>query len=206
MKKTKSLIRKINPVFPESHLIEEAALFIREGKIVAFPTQFLYGLGADALNKNAVDKIFNIKKRNLSNPILVLIKNKEELTKLVKHIPDTAISIMNRFWPGGVTIVFEAKADLPVNLTAGTGKIGVRIPSHPVSVALVNGVDLPITATSANISGFPGCSVISDFGAELLDEIDLILDAGILKGGKGSTVIDVTVNPPKILRQGEIAL
>ncbi|MEA3428149.1 MAG: L-threonylcarbamoyladenylate synthase [Thermodesulfobacteriota bacterium] len=198
-------IRKIDAVNPQRALIVEAVRVIETGGIVMFPTNFIYGLGADAFNVDAIDRVFRIKKRPHNKPLSVLVKNRETLCRLVQDIPPYASIIMGRFWPGKITIVFKAKEDLPENLTAGTGTIGVRIPEHPVASALVNALDSPITGTSANFSGHAGCSQISDLDPIIADELDLILDAGPLEGGIGSTVIDVTGNQPKILRHGAIA-
>ena len=198
-------IKKIDPVNPQYALIIEAARVIERGGIVVFPTSFIYGLGADAFNEDAIDRVFRIKKRPHNKPLSVLVKNQEALYRLVQDIPSYASIIMDRFWPGKITIVFKAKEGLPENLTAGTGTIGVRIPEHTAASALVNALYNPITGTSANFSGHAGCSQISDLDPLIADELDLILDAGPLEGGIGSTVIDVTGNGPKILRQGAIA-
>jgi len=197
-------IRHINPVNPEPSLIKEAANVIRQGNVIVFPTSFIYGLGADAFNADAVDKVFKIKQRPYNKPVSVLIKNKKALHSLVQDIPSYASIIMDRFWPGKITIVFKAKNNLPENLTAGIGTIGVRIPEHKVACALINELDSFITGTSANFSGNSGCSEIPDIDSLVTDELDLILDAGPLKGGPGSTVIDVTGNVPKILRHGAV--
>jgi len=135
----------------------------------------------------------------------VLIKHQDDLSLLARNVPQSAVSIMERFWPGDITIVFEAHAALPSKLTAGTGKIGVRLPQHPVAVALTNAVQVPITATSANLTGRGGCSRVSDLDPVVTDKLELILDAGPLEGGTGSTVIDITVDVPKILREGAIS-
>jgi len=127
-----------------------------------FPTQHLYGLGAEALNIKAIDKVFEIKQRPYNKPLLVLMHEQKDLTMLVQKIPSTAIRIMECFWPGALTIVFEAKKVLPANLTAGTGKIGVRMPQHPVALALAKALKSPITATSANITGDSGCTKVSE--------------------------------------------
>jgi len=198
-------IIKIDPTNPRPELIKKAARVIKMGGVISFPTQYLYGLGADALNAKAVDRVFDIKQRPYNKPVSVLIKNRTVLADLVAHIPPAASRIMDNFWPGWITIVFEAKDTLPINLTAGTGKIGVRLPGHPVALALVNSVDGPVTATSANIAGNAGCSRISEFDFHVVEKLDLILDAGPLKGGIGSTVIDVTANVPEILREGSVS-
>jgi L-threonylcarbamoyladenylate synthase len=205
VKKPESLkIIRIDPLGPRHDQILKASRMIRNGGVIIFPTQYLYGLGADALNAQAVDRIFEIKRRSYRKPILVLIEQQEDLSKLVKQVPSAAESIMNTFWPGAVTIVFEAMDALPANLTAGTRKIGVRKPRHPVALALTKAVGGPVTATSANITGDAGCSTVSDIDSGITDQVDLILDAGTLKGGFGSTVVDVTVDPPKIIREGAI--
>ncbi len=202
----KDKIRRIDPLFPQPDMISEAANIIKKGGVVSFPTKCLYGLGADAYNPKAVAKVFEIKQRLLNKPLLVLINANDDLHKLVKNVPKAAQTIMDRFWPGEITIVFEAKKTLPVNLTAKTGKIGVRVPEHRAASALIDAAGFPITGTSANISSGFGCSRICNMDPLIAEKLDLILDAGPLKGGAGSTVIDVTIDPPKILREGEISV
>lgn len=199
-----SVIINISPGTPEPEQIRNAAQVIRKGGVVVFPTRSLYGLGSDALNPDAVERIFEIKQRPDNKPILVLIHRKKELGVLVKSVPDPAIRIMDTFWPGKVTIVFEAKEHLPAALTSGTGKIGIRLSGHPVCRALTNAVGGPVTGTSANLSGHPGCSQIPDLAPEIRERTDLILDAGPLKGGPGSTIVDVTGSYPVILREGSV--
>jgi len=205
IKKQKSLkIIQVDPFNPSHDQILEAYRIVQNGGVIMFPTQHLYGLGAAALNIKAVDRVFEIKQRPHNKPLLVLIYEQKNLTKLVEKIPSTAIRIMECFWPGALTIVFEAKKALPKNLTAGTGKIGVRMPRHPVALALARALKSPITATSANITGNSGCSRVSEVDPLIAGKLDLILDAGPLKGGIGSTVVDVTHDFPKILREGAI--
>ncbi|MBL0701212.1 MAG: threonylcarbamoyl-AMP synthase [Desulfosarcina sp.] len=203
--KTACKIKKINPDAPDPKLISEAVNIIRKGGIIAFPTKGLYGIGADAFNFKAVKRIFDIKRRPLNKPVLVLINDLKDLDRLATHVPKTAKLIIDAFWPGNITIVFKAKEALPDNLTAGSGKVGVRLPVHKVSRALVARINGPITGTSANISGKMGCSNVEDMDISIIDKLDLILDAGHLKGGPGSSVIDVTLDPPEILREGEIS-
>ncbi len=197
-------IKKIESVHPELEAIEEAAAVIRQGGVIAFPTRCLYGLGADAFNPDAVEQVVKIKQRPEQNPILVLIDSKKQLESLVMHIPPAADAIMEAFWPGRVTLVFEARNSLPDQLTAQTGKIGVRLPGHPAAFALVKHVKGPVTGTSANLSGHPGCYRAKDLAPTIARQLDLILDAGTLIGGIGSTVVDVTVEPPRILREGAV--
>ncbi len=198
-------ILQVDPLNLRHDLINEAALVIINGGVISFPTRHLYGLGADAFNTDAVNRVFEIKRRPEDKPLLVLIDKQYDLTRLVRNVPYAATRIMERFWPGAVTIVFKAKDTLPVNLTAGTDRIGVRMPEHPVALALTNAVQSPITATSANITGYSACSLVSDMDPLITDKLDLIIDAGALKGGTGSTVVDVTEDSPKILRQGAVS-
>jgi len=197
-------IISLNPLNPPPDLIKKAADIITSGGVVIFPTRYLYGLGADALNPDAVERVYQIKQRPLTKPLLILIKQPESFHQLVQHVPENARQLMDRFWPGDLTLVFEAKDTLPQNLTAGTGKIGVRLPQHPTAIELTNAVQNPITATSANLAGLAGCSRTADLDPLITDKVDLILDAGTLKGGSGSTIVDVTLDPPVILREGAV--
>jgi len=196
----------VAPARPAAEAIQTAASVIKAGGIIAYPTRCLYGLGADAFNRDAVAKIFSIKQRSAQKPVLILIDQIKELERLVNHIPEIAAEIIRRFWPGSVTLVFEAGGDVIPELTGGTGKIGIRLPGHPVASALVKAVAGPITGTSANLSGGPGCRMAGDLAPEVVRRLDLILDAGPLEGGPGSTVVDVTGGRrPIILREGVIA-
>lgn len=197
-------IRNVHPDAPDLAIIKDASGHIEGGGIVIFPTQGLYGLGANALDQKAVDRIFAVKERPPEKPVLILIDTISDLDELVLEVPPPAIQIMNACWPGGVTLVFHARENIPRNLTAGTGKIGVRLPLHPVARHLVRLAGVPITGTSANLSGQAGCASINDIDLRVCREADMILDAGRLKGGVGSTIVDITVSPPRILREGMV--
>ena len=199
-----SIIRKVSPRKPEPEIIKEAAGIIKRGGVIVFPTRCLYGLGADAMNPAAVERIIEIKQRPEDNPILVLIDSKNQLEMLVAKIPPAAGAIMKAFWPGRVTLVFDARDTLPGLLTARTGKIGVRLPGHAIAAAMLRQINGPVTGTSANLSGHPACSRLADLDPRIAGRVDLILDAGPLKGGVGSTVVDVTEQPPRILREGQV--
>ena len=196
----------IDPRLPDPGIIRRAANVLEEGGIVVFPTTGLYGLAADALNPHAVAGVFDLKQRPAHNPLLVLIKDRFALSQVVSHIPEIANLLMDRFWPGHLTLVMNARRELPPALTGGTGKIGVRVSAHPVASALVQAFHRPITGTSANISGQPGCSDIASLAPDIRRKADLILDAGTLKGGKGSTVVDVTRHPVQVIREGHIGI
>ena len=196
---------KIDPENPDATIIQEAAGVIKQGGVIAFPTRCLYGLGSDALNKEAVNRIFKIKQRPAEKPILLLIDHPKRLKNLVIGISEKAEALMERFWPGRLTLVFDAAGGVPEYLTAGSGKIGIRLAGHPVAAALAGAIQIPLTGTSANLSGQPGCHRIEDISPEVAEQLDLILDAGPLVGGDGSTVIDVTAQVPIVLREGIIS-
>ena len=194
----------LDPAAPEESAITRAASVIREGGVVVFPTTGLYGLAADAMNRHAVEAVFALKNRPAQNPILVLLPDASHISRIVKTISPEAEFLMEHFWPGGLTIVMEAKETVSERLSAGTGKIGIRVPNHPVARALVRAVKGPITGTSANLSGKPGADHPCGVGTSILEDADLILDAGKLAGGVGSTVVDATVPPIRVLREGAV--
>ncbi len=216
-------ILKIDPKRPQQELINKAARIIIDGGLVVFPAKCMYAIGANALDHKAISKIFEFKHRPKNKPILVLADDKTDghainsleislkgyknnsVKYLVRSIPLKAEVLMDRFWPGDITFVLEAEKHLPSILTAGTEKIGIRVPQHPVARSLVKAALVPVTGTSANISGDGGCINIMDISEELLHKVDLVLDAGTLKGGNGSTIIDVTIEPFRILREGELS-
>ena len=196
---------RINSSHIDPALIAKAAQVIRRGGVVCFPTRCLYGLAADAFDRNAVERVFEIKKRSQAKPLLVLIPGRDVLPTIAEEVSPAAVRIMDKFWPGKVSLVFKAQKRIPDNLTAMTAKIGIRLPAHPVAAALVEKVGRPITGTSANLSGQPGCSGIEHLAPEILEGVDMVLDAGSLKGGIGSTLVDVAQNPPMVLREGEVS-
>jgi len=199
-------IIKIDPIIPDPLIISEAALLINKEGVVVFPTETLYGLGVNALSENAIRKVFNIKGRNYEKPIPILIYKKEILSEFVSNVPEKAENLIKNFWPGGLTIIFEASPKLPSLLTGNTGKIGIRISNNPIAQELVKQADTPITATSANISGQKGCTTALEVYENMGNKVNLILDGGKTKGSLGSTVIDVTCKPIKIIREGVIKL
>lgn len=190
---------------PLREAITQAAAVIQSGGVVVYPTTCLYGLGADAMDRQAVERLFEIKQRPTGKPILVLIHALAQLQQLVRFIPASAEKLINRFWPGQVTLIFHARRSLPEELTAGSAKIGVRLAGHPTTIELLQAVGRPLTGTSANLSDQPGCASISELDQAITDRVDMILDAGRLAGGQGSTIVDVTVNPPFVIREGAVA-
>jgi L-threonylcarbamoyladenylate synthase len=195
---------KIDPERLDTEDTAEAVRILREGGVIAFPTETFYGLGADARNEAAVEKIFRIKGRDFRNPLPLIVANENDLIPLVEEIPDAARLLMKRFWPGPLTLVFRASSSIPPRLTADTGKIGIRVSSHPVARLLAGMLGGPLTATSANLSGGPECSSAEAVMEALRDLPDAVIDGGATPGGKGSTILDVTVSPPRVLREGAI--
>ena len=195
----------LDPLSPATgKSIREAVACIRSGGVVVFPTRCLYGLGADALDPNAVERVFDIKQRPKDKPILVLVHQRSEVARFARRISSEARRIMEHFWPGSVTLLFDAKPGISSLLTAGSGKIGIRLCAHPVARALAEAADGPITGTSANLSGLTACADVSQLDPRIAAAVDLVLDAGPLEGGIGSTVVDVTGERPMILRDGAV--
>jgi L-threonylcarbamoyladenylate synthase len=190
---------------PDPALIKAAADIIGHGGVVVYPTSGLYGLAADPFRPAAVQRIFEIKGRSAHMPLLVLIDNRQILPRLTAEIPPVAEEMMNRFWPGGLTLVMPAHPAMPASLTGGGGTVGIRETAHPVARALAGAAGGVITGTSANRSGGAGCSRIQDLDPQVAAGVDLILDAGELAGGLGSTVVDCTTRPPRVLREGAVA-
>lgn len=197
-------IIKINPEKPEPEKINEAVAILKNGGVIGFPTETFYGLGADASNESAIEKIFGVKGRDFHNPILVVIGEPGHVDHFAGDIPAQARSLMQRFWPGPVTILFRASAAVSPKLTAGSGKIGIRLTSHPIARELARKLGGPLTATSANLSGAPECSTAAEVLSQLEGRIDGIVDGEITPGGKGSTIVDATVFPVNVLREGVI--
>jgi L-threonylcarbamoyladenylate synthase len=198
-------IRPIDPQHPHADLIDAAVRLLENGGVIAFPTGSLYGLGADALNTDAVERVFTIKRRPLDKPLLILVPDRAVVFDLAAEVTPAAKRLMDRFWPGRVTIVFKALSVLPANLTVGSGKIGIRLPGHPVAKALVAAFGRPITGTSANPSGHKGCHQIAELDPKLIEQLALVLDAGPLKEGIGSTVVDITGAEPIVIREGVVS-
>ncbi|MCJ7495765.1 MAG: L-threonylcarbamoyladenylate synthase [Deltaproteobacteria bacterium] len=189
----------------DSQGIKQASQLILQGGVVAFPTETFYGLGADAGDVVALQKVFQIKGREENKPLLLLVAGRTWVQDLVKKISPAAEALIERFWPGPLTLVFEASAHLPPILTANTGKVGLRVSSHPVTQALVQAVGRAVTGTSANLSGQASPSLAAQVSQALGRKVDAILDGGKTAGGLGSTVLDVSAVLPKIIRQGAIS-
>jgi len=185
--------------------VERAAEILLNGGLVAFPTESFYGIAVDVRNEAAIKRLFSAKGRSANSPVLILIDSAESLDRYVEQIPPVALRLIEEFWPGGLTLVFRAGSKISPLLTAGTQKIGIRLSSHPVATALAQAIGAPISGTSANISGQPGCRNAQEVLESLGRQVDLILNAGETDGKIGSTVLDVTQQPPRILRDGIVS-
>lgn len=186
-------------------LVRRAVSTLKRGGVVAYPTETSYGLGASIEVECALDRIYEIKRRPKDKPLLVIIKDASWLKGLAADIPISSYPLMERFWPGPLTILFSARPGLPSSLCASTGKIGVRVSSHPIAMALLDGLGSPITATSANLAGSPSLNTAEEVMMQLVSPPpDFILNGGPAPGGPPSTIVDVTMDTPVIVRQGAI--
>ncbi|NJE85703.1 threonylcarbamoyl-AMP synthase [Thermococcus sp. CX2] len=182
-----------------------AARFILEGKLVAFPTETVYGLGADALNEKAVKRIFKAKGRPADNPLIVHIADFKDLNKLAREIPEEAKLLAERFWPGPLTMVLPKKDEVPKVTTGGLDTVAVRMPSHPIALALIR-ASTPIAAPSANVSGRPSPTMAEHVIDDFYGKIECVIDGGETKIGVESTVIDLSGEKPTLLRPGGLPL
>lgn len=187
-------------------ILDEAAEIIRKGGTVAFPTETVYGLGADGLNPDAVLKIFEAKERPPGNPLSLLVNSREDIRKVAKNIPEKAVRLMDAFWPGPLTIVLEKKDTVPEITSGNLPSIGLRMPDHRIPLELVKRAGTPLAAPSANLSGKPSPSLAIHVLADLAGRIDAVIDGGGTAIGLESTVIDMTVEPPVVLRLGAVGI
>jgi L-threonylcarbamoyladenylate synthase len=191
---------------PEDGTLARAADVLRAGGLVAFPTETFYALGARASDPAAVRRVFHVKGRDEAKPLLVLVDSIAMAESLASEITARARELMARHWPGALTLVLRARPDLPPELTAGTGTVGVRWSPHPVARRLVGALGGPLTAPSANLEGAPPPTTAADVLRVFGGAIDLVLDGGPTAGGAASTVVDVTTEAPRVLRQGVVRL
>lgn len=200
-----TVVLAVNPVAPEREAIARAAAVLRGGGLVVFPTETVYGLGANALDREAVARIFAAKGRPATNPLIVHVAGADQAKEVAADWPTTAVQLAERFWPGPLTLVLPKRATVPEVVTAGGPTVAVRVPAHPVALALIQEAGVPVAAPSANRSTqlSPTCAehVLQGLGGR----IDLVLDGGPTAGGLESTVLDLTASSPRLLRPGLVA-
>lgn len=195
------------PILPADapDAISEALRHLGAGRLVVFPTDTVYGVGAFGLREAAVARLFDAKLRERDKAIPLLLSDASDVESVGEAITPLARALMARYWPGGLTLVVRARPGLPPSLTAGGPTVAVRVPDHPLPRALARGLGAPLAATSANLSGQPPATTAQQAALALADRVALILDGGPSPVGVASSVIDVTTDPPRILRAGALA-
>ncbi len=200
----KTIQKKIDAQYPDADVIAQAAEILRHGGLVAFPTETVYGLGANGLDEAACQGIYQAKGRPSDNPLILHISHIDELRPIVRDISKTAQKLIDAFWPGPLTMIFPKADCVPNVVTGGLDTVAVRFPSHPVAMALIHKAGLPIAAPSANTSGKPSPTRAEHVVLDLDGKINMILDGGTAAWGLESTIVDVSVTPPVILRPGAV--
>jgi L-threonylcarbamoyladenylate synthase len=186
--------------------IHRAAQIIKEGGIVAFPTETVYGLGADAFNPLAVARVFEVKKRPYFDPLIAHVANPSNVKKLAKETPSNAKKLIERFWPGPLTIVLLKEKNIPDIVTAGLPTLAIRMPNHPMALAMIEESKCPIAAPSANLFGYLSPTTAEHVRDQLGDQVDLILDGGPCPVGVESTIVSFLEEKPTLLRPGGVSL
>jgi len=193
-----------NDSLPSETTFRRAALILRAGGVVAFPTETYYGLAVDPFNEQAVDRLYAIKKRSRKLPILLLVQNIHQLSLVAASIPAIYQVLIRHFWPGSLSLVFPAHPGCSAHLTGGTATVAARQSPHPIANSLLEAFGGPVTATSANISGKPAATTASEVATFFASSVDLIIDGGTTPGGKGSTLVSLQEGVVSCLRQGKV--
>ncbi len=199
-------VLRLDPHTPDAHLIRRASERLRAGGLVAFPTETVYGLGAHALDDQAVERIFTAKQRPMSDPLIVHVAASADIPPLVARLPAAVEPLAQRFWPGPLTLVLPRGVAVPAVVTAGLDSVALRIPSHPVAQALLRDAALPVVAPSANLFSRPSPTTAVHVLDDLEGCVDIVLDAGPTDVGLESTVLDLCLTPPLVRRRGVVSL
>ena len=186
--------------------IKRCAEIIRNGGLLGIPTETVYGLGADALNEGAVRRIFEAKGRPQDNPLIIHVADASWISRYCENVPESAYRLAEAFWPGPLTMILPRKAIVPLRTTGGLETVGVRCPNHSATLALISAADVPIAAPSGNLSGRPSPTTAQHMREDMDGKIDAILDGGACSVGVESTIVDLTVSPPCLLRPGGLPL
>ena len=186
------------------YALDYASRFVRQGRVVAFPTDTFYGLAVDPFNLAAVNELYDLKRRDHHKPVLLAVNSVDQAERLTDDPPLLFYHLAERFWPGPLTMVLPAAKGLPLRVTGQTGKVALRLPRCELAVAFVAAAGCPLTATSANLSKMPECSTAEEVEQQLGDRLPLILDCGATPGGKASTILEVTQHRCQVIREGQI--
>ncbi len=206
MQQVQTRVLKVDPLYPDKQAIEIAAEVIKKGGLVVFPTETVYGLGADTFNPEACTKIFKAKNRPMDNPLIVHIYSFDQLFEVAQDISDEILNKLKIVWPGPLTLILKKRPGVPKEVTAGLDTVAVRMPAHPVALELIKTSQTPIAAPSANLATKPSPTLAEHVIEDLYGKVDVILDAGRTFFGVESTIIDVTKNPPVLLRPGPFSV
>jgi tRNA threonylcarbamoyl adenosine modification protein (Sua5/YciO/YrdC/YwlC family) len=198
-------ILKISPDEPEAQHIQYAAALIGRGQVVGVPTDTFYGLAADPFNLAAVETVYRLKGRPEQKALPILVGSIEQAVQMVRDLPDAFLQLTHAFWPGALTLVVDASHRIPLKVTGNTGRIALRWPKSKIACAVVDACAIPVTGTSANISGFPACSSAEQLVKQMGDRLPLILDAGETKATLASTIVDLHDDQWRILREGVVS-
>lgn len=201
----KTRVIPVEPKSPQPDVLQQACEILRRGGLVAFPTDTLYALGANALDPAAIERVLTVKGRHHGKPLSVLVPSVEAAAALAATLPDGAQALMRAFWPGALTVVVRASAKIPSILTAATGTVGLRMPAGAVARALLTAFAGPVIGTSANKTGAADPADAKTVQKAIGGQIDLVLDGGRVTLGVPSTVIDCTAEPARILREGAVS-
>jgi tRNA threonylcarbamoyl adenosine modification protein (Sua5/YciO/YrdC/YwlC family) len=198
-------ILKINSNTPESSLVAYAAEQIKSGQVLGMPTDTFYGLAADPFNLRAVERVYEIKSRSRHKPLSLLIESEEQAEMLARDpLPDEFYELARKFWPGPLTIIVPAASRLPLKVTANTGNVALRIPSANIPLSVIRAAGVPITATSANLSGASECTTAAAVRDQLQERISIIVDGGPSPRDVSSTIVDLSEGGWRVLREGAV--
>lgn len=186
--------------------IKLAQRLLRAGKVIAFPTDTVYGLGAKAFDRSAVKQIFKIKARPTDKALPVFVYQLDDLNLVAQQVPSHVQPLLQALWPGPLTVILPKNPELPDEVTAGQSTVAVRIPDHPLCLKLVTGVGCPLAVTSANLSGYPTPPTAQGVAEQLGERLPLVLDGGPSRSTQASTIIDLSLNPPRLLRPGPLSV
>ena len=198
-------ILKVQQQAPEAPHIQYAASFIIRGAVIGIPTDTFYGLAADPFNLSAVEQIYRIKGRPEARALPILVNSLEQAVTLARDLPPSFLLLAEKFWPGALTLVVDSTHKLPLKVTANTGRVALRWPNSPVACAVIQAAGMPVTGTSANVSGFPACSSGDQVFRQMGDRLPLIIDSGDTGAALGSTIVELRDDTWRIIREGLLA-